>query len=106
MPTQKKHPLVRADLQNAFDWYEDELPGLGGEFREEFFRSYGKLCRGSLLYAVRFSNIRRLNLERFPYGIFYTVHENEIRVLAVLHGSRETKSILSERRRTFFDREF
>ena len=101
MPTLKRHPLVRADLQSAFDWYEDELPGLGGEFREEFFRAYRKLQRGPQLYAVRFSNIRRLNFNRFPYGIFYGVELDEVKVLAVLHGSRESKRILAERRRTF-----
>ena len=102
MPAPKRHPLVRADLQSAYDWYEDELPGLGREFREEFYRAYRKLRQGSLLYAVRFSGIRRVNLNRFPYGIFYIVKPEEIRVLAVLHGSRETKSILAGRRRTFF----
>jgi plasmid stabilization system protein ParE len=106
MPALKRHPLVRADLQSAYDWHEDELSGLGGEFRQEFFRTYRKLGRGPLLYAVRFSGIRRLNLDRFPYGIFYTVKRNEVRVLAVMHGSRETKSILAERRRTFFNRPF
>jgi toxin ParE1/3/4 len=104
MPTLKRHPLVRADLQGAFEWYEDELPGLGSEFRGEFFRAYRKLQRGPLLYAIRFSGIRRLNLERFPYGIFYTVHETKIRILAVLHGSRDTDHILADRRRTFSSR--
>jgi plasmid stabilization system protein ParE len=50
---------------------------------------------------IRFSGIRRLNLERFPYGIFYIVKPEEVRVLAVLHGRRETKNILAGRRRTF-----
>ena len=102
MPAPIRHPLVRADLQAAFNRYEDELPGLGGEFREEFRRAYRKLQRVPLLYAVRFSDIRRLDFDRFPHGIFYIVHADEIRVLAVLHGSRETKALLSERRRTFF----
>jgi toxin ParE1/3/4 len=101
MPAPKRHPLVRADLQSAYDWYEDEIPGLGGEFREEFSRAYRKLGQRPLLYAVRFSGIRRVNLNRFPYGIFYTVKQDEVRVLAVLHGSRETKSILAARRQTF-----
>jgi len=26
----KRHPLVKADLQAAFDWYEDKRPGLRG----------------------------------------------------------------------------
>ena len=101
MPEPKRHPLVRADLQSAYDWYEDEIPGLGSEFREEFSRAYRKLGQGPLLYAIRFSGIRRLNLERFPYGIFYIVKPEEVRVLAVLHGRRETKNILAGRRRTF-----
>ena len=103
MPTLKSHPLVGADFQFAYEWYEDECPGLGMEFAGEFRVAYKKLRRGPLLYAVRFLGIRRLNLDRFPYGIFYTVHRNEIRVLAGLHGSRETSRILAERRRTFID---
>ncbi len=101
MPAPKRHPLVRADLQSAYDWYEDEIPGLGGEFREEFSRAYRKLGQRPLLHAVRFSGIRRVNLDRFPYGIFYTVKRDEVRVLAVLHGRRETKRILAARRQTF-----
>jgi plasmid stabilization system protein ParE len=101
MPALKRHPLVRADLQSAYDWYEDQLSGLGGEFRDEFFHVYRKLGQDPLLYAVRFANIRRLNLDRFPYGIFYIVRPDEVRVLAVLHASRDTEYILAERRRTF-----
>ena len=101
MPALKRHQLVRVDLQSAFDWYEDQVPGLGGEFREEFSRAYQKLSQFPLLYAVRFSGIRRLNLNRFPYGIFYIIRPKEIRVLAVLNASRDTESILAGRRRTF-----
>jgi plasmid stabilization system protein ParE len=106
MHTLKNHPLVGADFQSAYGWYDDECPGLGMEFAMEFRRSYQRLHDGPQLYAVRFSNIRRLNFNRFPYGIFYIVELDEVKVLAVLHGSRETKSLLAERRRTFFNRPF
>ena len=101
MPTPKSHGLVSADFRSAYGWYEDECPGLGMEFAMEFRRAYQKLRQGPLLYAVRFSGIRRVNLDRFSYGIFYTVKGNELRVLALLHASRDTESILAERRRTF-----
>jgi toxin ParE1/3/4 len=104
MPALKSHPLVRIDLQTAFDWHEDEHPGLGHEFREEFHSAYRKLPKNAQLYAVRFSGIRRLNLERFNYGIFYIIRAGEICVLAVLHGSRETSRVLYERRKTFLPR--
>ena len=102
MLTPRNHRLVSADFQAAYSRYEGELPGLGLKFAAEFRRAYRKLRHGPLLYAVRFCGIRRLNFDRFPYGIFYIVHADEIRVLAVLHGSRETKTLLSNRRRTFF----
>ncbi len=106
MPAPKRHRLVKADLRNAYNWYEDQLPGMGREFREEFRHAYRKTGRNPLIYSVRFSNIRRVNLDRFPYGVFYTVHRDEIRALAVLHGSRETKELLAGRRRTFFENPF
>jgi plasmid stabilization system protein ParE len=101
MHTLKNHRLVGADFQSAYGWHEDECPGLGLEFAAEFRQAYQRLRVGPLLYAIRFSRIRRLNFNRFPYGIFYVVELDEVRVLAVLHGSRETKHILAERRRTF-----
>jgi len=101
MLTLKRHRLVRADFQSAYGWYEEQRPGLGLEFAAEFRLAYRRLCRGPLLYSVRFESIRRLNLARFPYGIFYVVKPNELHVLAVLHGSRENEVILAERRRTF-----
>jgi toxin ParE1/3/4 len=104
MPTLKNHRLVSADFRSAYGWYEDECPGLGIEFANEFRHAYHKLRQGSLLYAVRFSGIRRLNLDRFPYGIFYVVRPDELRVLAVLHASRDAGHILAERRQTFFNR--
>lgn len=105
MPALKSHPLVKSDLQAAFDWYEDEAPGLGGEFQKEFKIAYRKFPKNAPLYAIRFSGIRRLNLDRFPYGIYYIIRGDMICVLAVLHGSRETKDILFKRREAFRQRE-
>jgi toxin ParE1/3/4 len=106
MFTLKNHQLIGADFQDGYSWHEDQCAGLGMEFAAEFRDAYQKLRRGALLYSIRFSNIRRLNRGRFPYGIFYTIHQNEIRVLALLHGSRETKGTLAERRRTFLANRF
>jgi plasmid stabilization system protein ParE len=106
MPTLKNYPLVSADFSSAYGWYEEECPGLGREFAAEFRHAYQMLRFGPLLYAVRFSRIRRLNLDRFPYGIFYVAKPDEVRVLAVLHASRDTADILAGRRRTFFIHKF
>ena len=101
MLTLKRHRLVGADFQSAFEWYEDQHPGLGLEFAEDFRHLYRRLRQGPLFYSIRFANVRRLNLNRFPYGIFNVVKSEEIRVPAVLHASRDTEEKLAERRRTF-----
>jgi len=97
----KKHRLVDADFQSAHDWYEAKQIGLESEFVEDFQRAYERLRKSPLFYSIRFANVRRLNLERFPYGIFYVVKAEEIRVLAILHSSRDSENILVRRRRTF-----
>jgi toxin ParE1/3/4 len=94
----KRHPLVRADIQSAYDWYEVKQSGLGREFIEDFQQAYQRLRHSPELYSVRFFNIRRLNLGRFPYGIFYVLKPNQIQVLGVLHASRDTESVLANRR--------
>ena len=97
----KRHPLVRADLQAAFDWYEDEQAGLAHAFAVDFRNAYRRLREGPLLYAIRFADVRRVNFSRFPYGIFYTLKSEELIVIAVLHASRDTEAILGERRKRF-----
>lgn len=99
----RRHPLVRADLSAAFNRYENQQPGLGVEFAADFFTHYRQLMRDAELYAIRFADVRRLNLDRFPHGVFYVVRPPEIWLLGVLHASRDTKTILAERRRFLQD---
>jgi toxin ParE1/3/4 len=95
----KRHPLVPTDIQSAYDWYQAKQPGLGTEFIEDFRRAYYRLRRSPDFYSIRFFNVRRLNLERFPYGIFYVLKPDQIQMLGLLHASRDTESVLAQRRR-------
>jgi plasmid stabilization system protein ParE len=101
MSVLRRHPLVRADLSASINWYEDQQPGLGLEFAADFLSYYRHLARDAQLYAVRFDDVRRLNLDRFPYGLFYVIRAPEIWLLAVLHASRDIETVLAERRRHF-----
>ena len=101
MAALKRHQLVRADLRAAFDWYEDQQTGLGLKFMEEFRQALRLLRRAPMLFSIRFTDVRRLNMRRFPYGVFYVVRSDEVRILAVLHASRDTGLVLVERRKGF-----
>ncbi len=42
--------------------------------------------------------MRRVNLDRFPCGLFYVIRPPEIWLPAVLHASSDTQTTLAERR--------
>jgi len=43
-------------------------------------------------YAVRFEDVRCVRLKRFhKYGVYYVIRGNEIRLLAIHHGSRDDR---------------
>jgi toxin ParE1/3/4 len=95
------HPLVEADATDAAEWYERQQAGLGAAFVAEYRERLHHLPDEALLYAVRFHDIRRVNLPKFPYGIFYFLVENGIVILGVLHGARDSEAELARRRKIF-----
>ena len=101
MSALRRHPLVRADISEAINWYEDQQPGLGLEFSRDLLPHYRHFPRDAQLYAVRFADVRRLNLDRCPYGLFFVIRPPEIWLLAILHASRDTEKVLAERLRHF-----
>jgi plasmid stabilization system protein ParE len=60
-----------------------------------------RLPKEALLNAIRFDDIRRVNLASFPHGVFYFVEEDRVVVLGVLHGARDSESELQHRRQTY-----
>lgn len=95
------HPLVEADAANAAEWYERQQAGLGVAFVSEYRDRLRHLPDEALFYAVRFHDIRRVNLPRFHYGIFYSVVDDGVVVLGVLHGARDSEAELARRRKIF-----
>jgi hypothetical protein len=88
-------------LRDAYDWYEDQQPGLGLEFAKDFLPRYRHRVGGAQLYAVRFGEVRRLILDRFPYGIFYVIRAPDTWILGALHASRDMETVIAERRLHF-----
>lgn len=67
------HPLARTDLLEASAWHELREFGLGQRLENEAREIFERLQQNALHYAVRFAEIRRVNLPSFPYGVFYFV---------------------------------
>ena len=84
-------PEAELDLVEAFQWYEEQSPGLGGEFLRCIDASFDIIIRSPGLYQKVYKDIRRALPQRFPYGIFYIIDDNDLIVLAILHAKRDPK---------------
>lgn len=82
---------AETDLAGAFDWYEDQSPGLGAEFLRAVDAVFATAQRTPGLFAVVQGHTRRALLRRFPYGVFFTAADDEVVVLAVVHSRRHPR---------------
>ena len=64
------HPLARADLLEASAWHELRELGLGERLETEARVVFERLKHNALHYAVRFGDIRRVNLPFIPLRAF------------------------------------
>jgi plasmid stabilization system protein ParE len=84
-------PEAEADVEEAFEWYEAQRPGLGAAFRRVLDVAVAAVENQPEVYAVIHHNTRRVLLPRFPYGLYYRVLEQNVVVVACIHGKRHPK---------------
>lgn len=80
------------EVQEAALHYENERPGLGLRFESELSATFARVAEGPLLFAEIDPGVRRALLRIFPYGVFFTVEQNLVLVIAVLHLHRHPDS--------------
>jgi toxin ParE1/3/4 len=76
------------EVQEAFDWYEENSEGLGLEFLRAVDAGMAGIKRNPLASPTMYQDIRRALLRKFPYALFYIVKEERIIVLACFHAKR------------------
>jgi plasmid stabilization system protein ParE len=83
---------AEADLDDAFHWYEDRLPGLGEAFLQSVDACFARIKRHPEAFPEAHPCVRRASIRRFPYGIFYVIRDDRIDVLAVYHARRRPRA--------------
>jgi plasmid stabilization system protein ParE len=83
------HPLARSDVSRIMDYYEDAGgPEIADEFYSELWSFLRKAINSPEGYAIRERDIRRVNLDRFPFHFLYRIVGERVRILAVRHHRR------------------
>jgi hypothetical protein len=82
------HPEADEELEAAALWYEERQPGLGDDFLDQFEHTLNRiLAEPERWRKVRGDN-RKLNFDRFPYAVVYSVRSEVIYIKAVMHLHR------------------
>ncbi len=91
-----KHRLIirteaEADIEESFNWYEDQVGGLGHEFRFALRATLRSNQANPLKYQVVHKRIRRALVRRFPHAFYFFVDDKTIVVSACVHHKRDPK---------------
>lgn len=80
---------AEAEALEAAQWYELHAPGLGAELVETIEITLARIAENPLQFPVVYRGVRRALMRRFPYGIFFRVHPSHIKIVAIMHHSRD-----------------
>lgn len=82
------HPEALTEYSEAVKYYV----GLRGDIAQAFINAVEEAINKIREYPTRWQtidgNIRRCLTRKFPYGILYTIEEDYILILAVMHCNR------------------
>ena len=82
------HELAEVELNEAAQYYESEVTGLGVAFLAEVERSIKQMRDHPEAAPFILKFVRRKLLRRFPYSIMYSVIDNTVRILAIANQKR------------------
>ncbi len=83
------HPEALIEFSEATIYYSEKSSKLGLAFYTEVENTIHRIIENPKLFRIIEEDIRRCLTRRFPYGILYTIEEDYILIVAVMHGSRK-----------------
>jgi toxin ParE1/3/4 len=82
------HPEADVELFEAIEYYEECEAGLGYDFSIELYSAIQNILDYPNAWPVLEDDIRQCLVNRFPYGILYSIEKDKIFILAVMHLHR------------------
>jgi plasmid stabilization system protein ParE len=81
-------PAAQIELDEAVQWYEAQVPGLGERFLIEATHAFSLIRQFPSAWHPLSANTRRCRLKRFPYAVIYAIESSDILVIALAHLHR------------------
>ena len=83
------NPEALAEYNEAALYYGDRVPGLDDDFCEEVEAGIATICEAPDRWRLIDGRVRRYIIKRFPYAMIYQFLPDRVRIIAVMHHSRE-----------------
>jgi plasmid stabilization system protein ParE len=92
--------FAEEEIENAYYWYELQQENLGDLFWNEILSCLKRIQGNPFLFQKAYKITRRAIVNKYPYGIYYVISEEErlVKVIAVLHFKRSKRVITSRLR--------
>jgi toxin ParE1/3/4 len=83
------HPKVYSDIDEIMGYYERiATPELSREFYAELRHYMRQAAERPESFPIRERDLRRVNLQRFPYHFLFRIVGDVVRILVVRHHRR------------------
>lgn len=83
------HPEARLEYREAAAFYESRREGLGAAFAIEVEATIARILEAPDRWRVIEQDVRRCLTHTFPYGILYTIEQDSILIVSVMHLRRK-----------------
>ena len=80
---------AQKELNDSFDWYENQLSGLGYDFLKEVDSAIGRIITWPESHLGIGHGLHRCLVKRFPYSVIYGMENNTIVIVAMAHLHRK-----------------
>jgi len=83
------HPEALEEYLAAIRHYSSIHPKLGERFVEEIEHAVGAIRWKPMAWRIVEDDVRRYLVHGFPYGVYFTISNEEITIWAVMHLSKK-----------------
>jgi toxin ParE1/3/4 len=83
------HPEALTDYSEAVQYYAERRVELAQAFINAVEDAVNRIRESPTRWQIIDEDVRRCLTRRFPYAILYSIEEDYILILAVMHCSRE-----------------
>lgn len=85
------HPAAQEELWSATEYYDAARPGLGDDFAAAVEARLHDIIADPTSWEMIGDDVRRARILQFPYDLLFSVSDQSVLVLAIMHHHRRPR---------------